>query len=709
MKTVTGATPLRALDAVAMDTETTGLDTTTARIVQIGAVILSRGHLVRAEPYEALVNPGIAIPPSSTAIHGISDDMVRYRQGFDAAFRQWEDYRQGRVVVGYALGFDFAVIARECERAGIAWKQPRSLCVRMLAQLANPTLPDHSLETLSSWLSVAITDRHSALGDARAAAAIFVALLPKLADKGIRTLAEAERASLALTRQMESHRTAGWSAPVLQPGQSRAFAQVDPYAYRHRVGSIMSRDLDILEDHQPISAAIAKMVARRISSVLVGFGGKPGGPVDAYGIVTERDVMRLVALKGGDAFALPLGDIATRPLVTVAEEAFVYRAMGRMERFRIRHLAVRDTEDRLSGIVSARDLLKLRGGAAIRLDDAIEASETAGDMAHAWAMLPEVAAVLVEEEEIDARLIAGIVSEELRVMSRRAAILAERAMVAEGLGEAPSPYALLVLGSGGRGESLLAADQDNAIVYETGEKNGPEDRWFAELGRRIADTLDQAGVPYCKGGVMAREPQWRGSLARWRRRADNWVARSDPADLLNVDIFFDFRPVHGSQRLAATLFDHAFAAGHGHMPFAKLLGDRLGEIGTPFTIFGNIRSENGRVDLKRAGLFPIVAFARALAIRHDVRHRSTRHRLEGLIARDIGADEDLRALLDGHAFLLSLMLAQQSEDLAAGIPVSNRVEIAGLGASQTARLKTVLRLVERIPGLFRSLVTARPR
>ena len=64
---------------------------------------------------------------------------------------------------------------------------------------------------------------------------------------------------------------------------------------------------------------------------------------------------------------------------------------------------------------------------------------------------------------------------------------------------------MLVLGSGGRGESLLAMDQDNAIVYadrDGGMSDEDTDQWFAELGARVSCILDLVGVPYCKGGVM---------------------------------------------------------------------------------------------------------------------------------------------------------------------------------------------------------------
>ena len=103
------------------------------------------------------------------------------------------------------------MLKRECARAGLAWTPPPALDTRLLAEIAEPELADYSLESLAAWLGLEITDRHSALGDARAAARIFQALVPKLRERGIRTLAEAMRACRSLTRVLEQHHRAGWS------------------------------------------------------------------------------------------------------------------------------------------------------------------------------------------------------------------------------------------------------------------------------------------------------------------------------------------------------------------------------------------------------------------------------------------------------------------------------------------------------------------
>ena len=705
MKPMGGAVPLSAIEAVAVDTETTGLDTAVARIVQIAAVPICPGNVSPPEPFETLVNPGEAIPAASTAIHGIVDAAVASSPRIGEVLPHFLAYCAGRILIGHSIGFDLAVLENEARRAGLAWQKPRSLCLRFLGAIANPRLPEGSLDALAHWLGITIEGRHRAMGDARAAADVFAALVPHLATQGIRTLAEAERACLGLTEHLERGHRAGWVEPVSRPDLSSTTGAVDPYAYRHRVLELMNRDPVIVGENTTIQAAVALMAERQISSVLVSTGSSPGEQLDRYGILTERDVMRQIAAHGADVLTVPVGEIASRPLASIAGAAFVYRAIARMDRLNIRHLAVRDERERLAGIISARDLLKLRAGAAIKLDDAIGAAESAAEMAQAWATLPAVARRLVGEG-LDARLIAGVVSEEIRVMTRRAAELAEVTMLRDRFGPPPSRYALMVLGSGGRGESLLAPDQDNAIVFAEGEPGSSQDRWFAELGRRIADTLDASGIPYCKGGIMAREPAWRGSLSHWKQRIDEWVLRSRAEDLLNVDIFFDQRPVHGDLELGAALFDHSYAAAADRPPFAKLIGEKLFARPSPFTFLGAIQTVEGRIDLKLHGLFPIVTATRALAIRHDIRKRSTKGRLEKIARRGLGNADELGRLAEAHSVFMSLMLEQQSIDLEAGIPVSNRVDLAALSRARHTELKSALKVAATVPDLVRDLMFA---
>lgn len=706
LKAISGATPLFAVPFVALDTETTGLDPATARIVEIAAVRVTGGAVDPEPPLVARINPEVPVPPASTSIHGITAEMLTGAPVAARVLPRLEAFISGRLLVGHAVGFDLAVLASEARRAGLGWRQPRSLCVRTLAMIAAPNLANHSLDGVAQWLGVAITNRHSALGDAEAAARIFLALVPELEKKGIVTLAQAERASRQRSTTVEQEAAAGWASPVgALPPALPALSATDSFAYRHAVGEVMARRPVIIGNDDPLELAMRTMVEHNISSVLVAADPAPGQPVSAYGILTERDVLRRLAAAGPAVLQQPAGSLASRPLHSIRARAFVYRAISRLARLGVRHLVVRSENGLLEGVVSARDLLKTRGGAAVALDDAIQVADSAKALAAAWSTLPAVAAALVDEG-IDARLVCRVVSEEIRAMTRQSAILAERAMDEAGLGPPPAPYAVLVLGSGGRGESLLAPDQDNAIVYEAGgdeaRPGSATDDWFAELARRFSETLDQAGIPLCKGGVMARNAQWRGSLHTWRERIAEWVGKSRPEDLLNVDIFFDMAPVHGDFDLGQRLFDHAYSAGTSSPAFAKLLGDGL-TAADPFTLLGGLKLDDGRIDLKTHGLFPIVKLARALCIRHGLALRSTTERLEALAERT-GGKADLEGLGRDHGVIMAALLQQQAADIEAGLAPGNRVDPRSLSKEQLERLKRALRHVRSVPELVRDLM-----
>lgn len=408
------------------------------------------------------------------------------------------------------------------------------------------------------------------------------------------------------------------------------------------------------------------------------------------GIVTERDVLRAIARDGAAALARPVGSVATRPLVSVPAEAFLYRAIGRMSARRIRHLAVTDERDDLVGVVTTRDLLQLRSSAAVALGDDIDSASDPATLGRVWAKLAPMARALLAEE-VPARTIAAVIAREVGALTRRAAILAEQDLIRNGDGPPPCPYAVLVLGSAGRGESLLAMDQDNAVIFADGEPDGVNDCWFAKLGKRMAAILDEVGVPLCKGGVMASEPAFRGSLSTWRQRIGRWLARSNPRDLLSVDIVFDFRAVHGERTLADALWRDAWAAARGQAAFLKLLAENAGEPASALTLFGNLRTEeDGRIDLKRSGLRDVVATARVLALHHGVAKHATQARLQGIASLGLGAEQDLTAIDEDHAVILDCVLRQQLADIASGLSPSNRVVPATLDKRRLADLKHAL-------------------
>ncbi len=693
-----GAVPLASLEAVALDTETTGLDAGRDRVLQVGAVALNGRAVLVDDIFDRLVNPDMPVPPSSTAVHGISDEDVRSADRAGAVLPALADWIGGRVVIGYAVGFDLAILKAEHDRHGLPWRPCRSLCVRQLAALLAPGPKDPSLDAIAGRLGIGIEGRHSALGDARAAAAVYAALVPRLAERGIATLAQAERACLALTPQQDEEAKAGWQ-PVIAADRVRsadpgAFARVDSFPFRHRVEDIMSAPPAVVEPAMSLRSALRELTERKISSVFVASGGDAG-----TGILTERDIARAIDSLGAGALDETVDRFAARPLVTIPASEFLYRANTLMTVGGFRHLGVVSEDGSLVGAVSARDLLKQRAGDAVFLAREIDHAEAPAELGKVWANLTRVVGGLAADE-VDARLIASVVSRELRALTRRACALAARGMEAEGHGPPPAPFAVLVLGSGGRGESLLAMDQDNAVVYASGGPGGSEDRWFEELGRRLADILDGAGVSYCKGGVMARNPEWRMDLDRWRAKVAGWIGRSQPEDVLNCDIFFDGVPVYGDTDLGEGLHREALDMAAKARAFQVALRANAVDFTSPLGMFGRLRLTKGRLDAKRHGIMPIFSAARILAIQHGIRERSTPARLEAAAALTEDSREAAGNLAEAHRILLDEILAQQLRDIGRGIPHGNSVAPKEMSAPRQRQFRWALEQVDQVRGVL---------
>jgi DNA polymerase-3 subunit epsilon len=173
---------------VAVDLETTGLDPRTDAIVALAAI-----PFVAGEPGEGLVTlvqPGRPIPASSTAIHGITDEMVAGAPPLPPALRAFEQACGADVLVGHGLDFDLTLIERERRARRLRPLANRALDTMRLAAALHPDWTDVGLDAVAARLGLPITGRHTARGDALAAGRILLRLLPALARHGLRTLPE---------------------------------------------------------------------------------------------------------------------------------------------------------------------------------------------------------------------------------------------------------------------------------------------------------------------------------------------------------------------------------------------------------------------------------------------------------------------------------------------------------------------------------------
>ncbi len=705
--------PLSALSAIVLDLETTGLDVRTDRIVQIGAVMITDGQIDHDNIISININPGVDIPDRAVRVHGLTATMLKDAPSIDAAFSDLINLVGDLPIIGFNIGFDLAVLKNEAHRHNIDWQPPPAICLRLLSQAvfgAGRSAMLSDLEGMASHFNIATDNRHSAHGDALITAEIFTTILPALQQEGVRTFSEARARIATLTSERDALTQAGWhDIAEVSSTSSRQLvgSQIDSFPFRHRLGELARSPATIIPKDASLTYAAAAMVQDNSDCAFI---GKDSTHIE--GIISERDVINAMALQPDKISDIRAGQIMSFPVEGLSETSLLHVALGRMASKGIRHLAVLNSYGHLSGWVSARELVHSRGSEAYALGDGILTAPNAEALAKATAQLPQLANAMLGEG-IGARDVAGIISQEYLLVTQRAAELAEEKLNAEGI-NLPCPWALMVLGSAGRGESLLAADQDHAIVFEDPEHtssgtaadaatlNQRRDV-FMQLGTEIASILDRARIPFCKGGVMSKNPEWCRSMLEWRRAVAHWVRRASPKDLLNVDIFFDFAVVAGYPEMTERLNQLSQTPGTRNAGFLKQLAAKASSYAPSRTLFGGFKTTDGRLDLKMGGLLPIVEMARILAIAEGAALRTTCDRIN-LRADDDNAPVTLARLDKDHELMVRLILRQQLMDLANGIPPGNKIEVKHLSRDDARDLKLALGRVDQISNLMKDML-----
>lgn len=196
---------------LAFDTETTGVDPASARVVEIGACYHQGGARV-ASPLRVVVDPGEPIPEGASAVHGITDDDVRGAPSFgevaDRLAARLFDSEHPPILVGYnARDYDAPLLNAELERAG----RPERIDP---ARVVDPIwwirwhLRAHSgrLGDVCSLFGVPLESAHAAWADAAATAELLARMVRAMIIPDDVEEALGEQALLA--RRIEEEREA---------------------------------------------------------------------------------------------------------------------------------------------------------------------------------------------------------------------------------------------------------------------------------------------------------------------------------------------------------------------------------------------------------------------------------------------------------------------------------------------------------------------
>ncbi|MHB8780145.1 MAG: exonuclease domain-containing protein [Candidatus Geothermincolia bacterium] len=152
------------------DVETTGLSYS-SRMIEIGAVRFTIGG--EQESFCTLVNPRVAISAGSTAIHGITREMLSGAPHSAEALRDFIGFIDGAVLIAHNAGFDVGIVSTELIRAGLSFPSNPVLDSVLMARRYLQGLRSYKLVNLAKNFGLDTSTMHRALADASITRRIF--------------------------------------------------------------------------------------------------------------------------------------------------------------------------------------------------------------------------------------------------------------------------------------------------------------------------------------------------------------------------------------------------------------------------------------------------------------------------------------------------------------------------------------------------------
>ena len=160
---------------IAVEIETTGLNTDTDNIIEIAAIKFLNGEYV--DKYVSYVNPMRKITEEITALTGITDNDVIFSPTISQIVEEVNQFIGNSPVVGHNLKFDLSILNREKIAINNDYIDTYDIAYNVVVADINL-----SLSSLADYLNVQFDELHRAEGDAYLSFQVFQSLIPYIQE-----------------------------------------------------------------------------------------------------------------------------------------------------------------------------------------------------------------------------------------------------------------------------------------------------------------------------------------------------------------------------------------------------------------------------------------------------------------------------------------------------------------------------------------------
>ncbi len=452
-----------------------------------------------------------------------------------------------------------------------------------------------------------------------------------------------------------------------------------------RVDAAFLRPAHIVDGSDDIVTVTAVMNAQHTSSVLVRDGQR-------LGMFTNTGLQRAI-LDGRPLAALPVRELATFKLVTIAPDAHLFDALALMIQHQVHRLVVAEG-GHISGLLEQLDLLSFLSNHSYVIAVQIAQANDLDALQAAAQRITRFVSLLYRGGTKVGQIGKLVQALNAKLFERTWQLVAPAALQADSC--------LFVMGSEGRGEQLLKTDQDNGLILREGTLVGEPQ--VAEACQRFTQALRNFGYPDCPGGIMVSNPAWRRDTREFSAEVRRWLLRPEPEGLMALAIFIDAHAVAGDAALLAGVraeVDQLVAADDALLGRFAAAIDSFPDASAGWWNRLLLIGEKDTLDLKKAGIFPIVHGVRSLALREHLPATATVARLDALVAAHRLPADLATDLGDSLHFLMSLKLKAGLAELDTERPVTGGVPTAKLSSLERDLLKDAFAVVKRFKALVR--------
>ena len=407
-----------------------------------------------------------------------------------------------------------------------------------------------------------------------------------------------------------------------------------------RIADSTVREPLIVEEGTSIEEATRLMREQKADCLLAKKGNR-------YGMVTGTDLLDAVILQH-----LPLdtdvSQIASYRLIRIKPDDYLFNALIIMTQQQIERVVVMGDNRKLFGVIELTDVLSQFSTHSHVIGLRVERAQTIDELREASFGLADLIKGLIStgvKTRFVMELLAALNS---RILSKLFDLIVPIEM---------HPHVcLIVMGSEGRGEQIMKTDQDNGLIYRDG-LDWPQ---MQEVMNTFSQTLISFGFPPCPGKIMVSNPEWVNSTKQWAEKLTRWSQNYAGEATMNLAIASDSKPVAGNTALFKVARNSFFRRIQDNEIFFAHFAKASLNFDTPLTFFGRLKDSVG-LDIKKAGIFPIVHGVRSIALENKVADTNTFKRLEVLVERGVIHKELADNLGEALSYFVQVRLRQQIE------------------------------------------------